>query len=61
MSNANSIAAKLADLKLRVISNYSATAKKHMIVFTLLMRCYTRKTVSNYEAIKKYGQALNTT
>ena len=51
MSNADRIAAALADLESQVVPNYSATAKKHEVVYTTLMRWYTGKTVSNYKAI----------
>ncbi len=61
MSNADRIAAALAHLESQVVSNYIATAKKHWVVRTTLMRQYTGKTVSNDEAIKEHRQALNAT
>ncbi len=61
ISNADRIAAALADLKLQVVPNYSATAKKHGVVRTTLMRRYTRKTVSNHEATMEHRQVLNAT
>ena len=56
MSNADRIAAALADLKSQVVPNYKATAKRHGVV---LMRRYTGKTVLNYEATTEHRQALN--
>ena len=47
MSKADQIAAALADLESQVVSNYKATAKKHGVVRTILMRRYTGETVSN--------------
>ena len=61
MSNADRIAAALADLESQVVPNYSATAKKHGVVRTTLMRRYTGKTVSNHEATTEHRQALNAT
>ena len=59
MSKADRIAAALADLELQAVPNYKATAKKHGVVRTTLMRRYTGKTVSNQEATTKHRQALN--
>ncbi len=59
MSNNNRIAAALADLESQVVPNYSTTAKKHGVVRTTLMRRFTGKTVSNYEATTEYRQAFN--
>ena len=42
-----------------MVSNYSTAAKKHGVVHTTLMRQFTGKTVSNYEAITEYRQALH--
>ena len=53
MSNADRIAAALADLELQAVPNYKATAKKHGVVRTTLMR------VSNQEATTEHRQALN--
>ncbi len=61
MSNADRIEAALADLKSQVVSNYNATAKKHRVVRTTLMRRYTGKTVSNHEATKEHRQSFNAT
>lgn len=61
MSNADWIAAALADLELQAILNYIATAKKHGVVCTTLMRRYTGKKVSNHEATMEHRQALNET
>ncbi len=61
MSNADRIAAALADLESQLVSNYSATAKKHGVVRTMLMRRYIGKTVSNHEATTEHRQALNAT
>lgn len=61
MSNADRIAATLADSELQVVPNYSTTAKKHEVVYTTLMRRYIGKTVSNYEATTKYRQAFYAT
>ena len=54
MSNADRIAAALADLESQAVPNYKATAKKHGVVRTTLMRRYTGKTVSNQEATTEY-------
>ena len=59
MSNADRIAAALADLESQAIPNYSATAKRHGVVRTTLMRRFTGKTVSNHEATTEHRQALN--
>ena len=61
MSNADRIAAALADLESQVVPNYSATAKKHEVVRTTLKRQYIGKTISNYKATIKHRQVLNTT
>ncbi len=50
MGNTDRIAAALADLESRVGPNYSATAKKHGVVRTILMRRFIGKTVSNPKA-----------
>ena len=59
MSNADRIAAALADLESQAVPNYKATAKKYEVVRTTLMRRYTGKTVSNQEATTEHRQALN--
>ena len=59
MSNADRIAAALADLESQAVPNYKATAKKYGVVRTTLMRRYTGKTVSNQEATTEHRQALN--
>ena len=59
MSNADRIAAALADLESQAVPNYTATAKKYGAVRTTLLRRYTGKTVSNQEAITEHRQALN--
>ncbi len=61
MSNTDRIAAAPADLESQAIPNYSATAKRHGVVRTTLMRRYTGKTVSNHEATTEHRQALNAT
>ena len=59
MSNNDRIAAALANLESQEVPNYSRTAKKHGVVHTTLMRRFTGKTVSDYEATMEYRQALN--
>ena len=59
MSNNDRIEAALADLESQEVPNYSTTAKKHGVVRTTLMRQFTGKTLSNYEANTEYRQALN--
>ena len=59
MSNNDRIEAALSDLESQEIPNYSTTTKKHGVVRTTLMRRFTGKTVSNYEANTEYQQALN--
>lgn len=54
ISNANWIRAAVGDLKLQVVPNYNATAKKHEVVYTTLMRQYIRNPVSNHEATTKH-------
>lgn len=61
ISNADWIAAALVDLESQVVLNYTATAKKHGVVCTMLMRWYIGKTISNHEATTEHQQALNTT
>lgn len=52
MGNTNRIAAVLADLESQVAPNYSATAKKHGVARTNLMRRFT-------EATTEHRQGLN--
>lgn len=59
MGNNGRIAAALTDLELQVVPNYSATARKHGVVRTTLMRRFTGKTVSSHEATTERRQALN--
>ncbi len=61
ISNADPIAAALADLELQVVPNYKANAKKHEVVRTTLIRRYKGKTASNHEATTEHRQALNST
>ncbi len=61
MSNADQIAAALADLESQLVPNHSVTAKKHGVVRTTLMRRYIGKTVSNHEVTTEHRQALNAT
>ena len=61
MSNAHWIAVALADLESQVVPNYGATAKKHEVVRTKLMRRYTGKAVSNHEETTEHRQTLNAT
>lgn len=59
MGNTERIAAVLADLESQVAPNYSATAKKHGVARTNLMRRFTGKKVSNHEATTEHRQGLN--
>lgn len=52
MGNTDRIAAVLADLESQVAPNYSATAKKHGVAGTNLMRRFT-------EATTEHRQGLN--
>ena len=58
MSNSDRIAAAFADLESQVVPNYSTTAMKHGVVRTTVMRRFTGKTVSNYEAATEHRHAL---
>ena len=59
MSYNDRMEAALADLGSQAVPNYSQTAKEHGVVRTTLMRRFTGKTVSNYEANTESRQALN--
>lgn len=54
MSNVHHIAAALADLELQVVSNYKTITKKYRIIYTILIKQYIRKTISNHKAITEH-------
>lgn len=61
MSNADRIAAALADLESQAIPSYKATAKKHRVVrmYNVDEMVYREKPSQTREATTEHRQALN--
>ena len=52
--NEEDITNAICDLRLQKEPNYTQAAKKYNLDYTTLMHCYTRQTISNYEAYSIY-------
>lgn len=55
MSNADCIAAALADLESQAVPNYKTTAKKHEVVYIILIKWVYKK---NYFKLKNINKIL---
>src|SRR5436305_14762620 len=58
MANSEAIQLALDDLKSQDVTNFAATAKKHNVDRTVLMRRFKGQTVSNREAHSTHHQLL---